>query len=747
MEILCFFAGTTFFYFKNAYPLGLLGLFCLFRPMHTVSLIIGFVMALLWCYGHQLWICDRGMPKTTLTADIQGDVISVPSITSNKTQFQLSATTLNGKSVRAQILLSCYQHCPNVHAGDHWQWRTKLKTPINLRNPGGFDYVRWLHSRHITWVGTVQARQSTLLPRTHHYPLLTLRESLERNLATMNADEKTLGITEALTLGMTQHIAKEQWDLFRRTGITHLIDISGEHIAFIAGITYALFQFLWKRIGLICLRYPAQKAASIMAILASVAYALIAGFSVPTQRSLITCGLMLCHYFCNSRLTIWQAWRYALLAVLLFEPHSVVMLGFYFSFIAVAILILVNQRMPCRGIRKLLLLQSACLLGLMPLSLYWFSFGSWNGMAANLLAIPWVSFIIVPLALLITFLSPWCVIPKSVDLLKWAIERLLSYLQWVDTFSSFHFNLTFSDALPPLALMLGMSALFLLPLARLFPCITVLIIASLYPRFEIIKPHDVIMDILDVGQGLSIVIRTSQHTLIYDTGMQFYQGSDMAQLAIIPYLNKQGIQHVDAIIISHPDLDHRGGLLTLEKKYPLHTLIVDDPTFYHRGMACHEYPDWQWDGVTFHFFRITAPLKNKNDHSCVLQIRHPSGNILISGDIEKSAENYLTKTYGKQLGSLVLVVPHHGSKTSSSPAFVKQVAPRYAIASYGKDNRYHFPHKATSTTYQQHHIPLYNTKSSGMIRVYLREHKPLIIKGWENNQSLLAATSTPQSRL
>jgi competence protein ComEC len=722
MEILCFFAGTAFFYLKSKYPLYFIGILFFFRPKPIF--VLWFFAAIIWSQFHQWLIAEQNMPKIELMtkATLQGYIVSLPIHSSTKTQFQFLIEQLDGKKVQATILLSCYKRCPDLHVGQHWQLLAKVKQPINLSNPGGFDYVGWLRSRHLNWVGNVyKGTFHRLQPTVKDYPLTQLREYLANRLNQLVPRHDILGVFEALTLGVTHHVSKTQWDLFRRTGTTHLIDISGEHIALIAGLSYWLFKGVWKNLGQLCLRYPAPKFASAGAILVSLTYALIAGFSVPTQRAFITCFMILLRHFISQRISVWQSWRYALLAVLLFEPHSVFMLGFYFSFIAVAILILIHQRINAKGVQNMMSLQLACLFGLMPLTLYWFSYGSMSGLIANLFAIPWVSFMIVPLALLIAFLSPWIVIPGSVFLLKGMISCLLFCLRFIDSFHLFHFNLTFTDALSPIVLMAAMALFTFLPLVRLFPTTLVLMIASVFPNYEKVKADTVTMDVLDVGQGLAIVIRTEKHVLIYDTGMKFYQGVDMGTLAIIPYLNTLGIKAIDKIIISHPDLDHRGGLQTLEKNYPIKELVVDHPSFYQRGASCHHYPSWQWDGVVFQFFPILKPLRGKNNHSCILKISNQYGQILLSGDIESSAEHYLINTYGHELAATIMLVPHHGSKTSSSRAYVNQVAPRFAIASYGFDNRYHFPHQKALDTYQKYNIPVYNTKDCGMVRVELNK--------------------------
>ena len=721
MEILCFFAGIAFFYLKSLYPVCLVIVSFYFRP--KLAPLLWFIAAILCSELHQWIIADQGMPITNpiKRAILEGYIVSIPTHTPSKTQFQFFAEQLDHSPIKATLLLSCYQHCPILRSGQHWQLQAKLKQPRNLANPGGFDYVRWLNSRHIQWVGNVIPASFHLIePKTNQYPLITLREHLGDILANLDPNEETLGIIQALTIGLTQHINKAQWDLFRQTGTTHLIDISGEHIALVSGLSFWLFKWLWRHMGSLCIRYPAPRVASIAALLIAFIYALISGFAVPTQRSLITCFFLLSRNLCSQRFSIWQAWRYALFVVLLFEPHSVLMLGFYFSFIAVAILILINQRMKYSGIRKVMTMQLACLFGLMPLSLYWFSYGSVNGFIANLLAIPWVSFLIVPLALIITFLSPWIVIPWSVTVLKWSINWLLIYLKFVDSFAMYNFNFTFIEALSPLVLMAAMALFTFLPLIRLFPVAAVLVIASLFPGYEKVPMGDARIDVLDVGQGLAVVIRTANHVAVYDTGIKFYQGGDMGKLAIIPYLKTLGLKSLDKIIISHPDLDHRGGLESLEAAYKVDELIVDDPAFYKRGISCHKAAAWRWDDVSFQFFPISTHLTSKNNNSCILQIANSEAQVLLSGDIETLAEQYLVKTYGKKLASTIMLIPHHGSKTSSSSSFIEHVSPRYALASYGFDNRYHFPHQQAMLAYLQHQIPVYNTMDCGMIRVNLQ---------------------------
>lgn len=721
MEILCFFAGILSCYVSTGYALAGVLLLVLFKP--KASLLLGFGLGAAWAVLHTVAVGPVGMPQESLLphVTVQGYVASLPMHNDSKTQFQFVLTRLEEKPVKALALMSCYRACPTLSAGQAWQLQVTLQKPQPLGNPGSFDHMRWLTAQHITWTGSMHpGAWKRLKNGGYAHSVLGLRQRLAEHLTTLESNTKTLGILEALALGVTNHIGKDEWDLFRRTGTTHLMVISGAHIGLVAGLAYGLARWLWCLIPGLCLRIPATYVASMAGLTMAWVYALLAGFGVPVQRALVVCSLLFLRHFLNQRFSVWQAWRYALLVVLVLEPHSVLMPGFYLSFTAVAVLIAMQQRIEVTGIRKVLSLQLACLVGLMPLTLFWFSYGALNGLIANLLAIPWVGFCVVPLALLITLLLQWVHFPWAVTLASHAVDYLLSYLRWIDSFAAVNLNYSVSQPLTVLALLVGLALVVFLPLRRLAPAIGILLFSGFLPARAPIPVGEAQVSILDVGQGLSVIIRTAHHLLVYDTGMAYPNGSDMGQRVIIPYLMTLGTKHIDKIIISHPDLDHRGGLASLEAKFPVRELVVDDPAFYHRGLSCHDYPAWEWDGVTFRFFAIKKPFKETNNHSCVLQIGNKKDQVLLTGDIEQAAEHYLVHRYGKALKSSVVVVPHHGSKTSSSVDFIQHIAPSAAIISSGLNNRYHFPHVQALRPYQQQGILVYNTALQGMVTVRIQ---------------------------
>ena len=265
----------------------------------------------------------------------------------------------------------------------------------------------------------------------------------------------------------------------------------------------------------------------------------------------------------------------------------------------------------------------------------------------------------------------------------------------------------------------------MLPIKQLKNIALFWLLLPFFPHKSPIQLGDARIHILDVGQGLAISVQTQKHVLLYDTGDQFFQGSDLGQMVILPFYQALRIKAIDALVISHPDKDHLGGMKSIEAALPVNQLIVNSPRYYRRGVNCHHYPQWEWDKVHFRFLPIKAPFKDKNNNSCILQISTAKQRILFTGDIEKQAEDYLVKTFGEELHSEALVLPHHGSQTSSSYRFLLEVSPKYAIASLGFDNRFRFPHAKTLNTLKTLNIPFYRTDECGMVEFTLSSTKPM----------------------
>ncbi|RUR06994.1 DNA internalization-related competence protein ComEC/Rec2 [Legionella sp. km772] len=724
MEIFCFFIGILYFYTLNNYLiLSALILFYLTPKRRLVLfLLLGVLLALI----HQWWQAPINLPNTDpCVVLLEGTVVSLPVKSKDKTQFIYLIKKINQHKAHALIQLAWYNNPSlQIHAGEEWQFNAKIKKPRNFRNPGSYDYVTSLQIKHIAWVGYVIPKHSHLIKSSASASWLSWREQLSQQLAGLINNPHHLGIIEALTLNISSHLSQEDWTLFRRTGTTHLFGISGEHIALLSGLFFWFFRKLWSQNAAFCVLIPAPAIAGLLSFVLAFLYACLAGFAPPVQRALIGCFFYSFSYLGLQRLTPWQVWRYALLAVLCIEPHAVFMQGFYFSFLAVVCLLITHQRWRHRGYKGNLALQLSCLIGLMPLSLYWFSYASINGFIANLFAIPLVGFIIVPLSLILLCISSFSWSWLIATPLNWSINLLMMGLKGVQYFDQLNISwgLTSIELTLPL---LGALLLFVLLPIKPFRSLALLwLLLPFFPAKEVINAGEALIQVLDVGQGLAVSIRTKHHVLLYDTGDQYFQGSDLGAMVILPFYEYLGIKKIDALVVSHPDKDHLGGLKSIEASLPIDQFIVNNPNYYHRGRNCHDYAPWDWDGIHFRFFPILKQFKGKNNNSCILQISSSKNSLLLTGDIEQEAEDYLVSTFGSQLKSTLLLLAHHGSKTSSSYRFLFEAAPQAAIASLGFANRFHFPHGKTLATLKALNIAFYRTDECGMVTIKLSANKP-----------------------
>ncbi len=712
--------GILYLYTANfQIPLATLLVFFI-TPKYSIILL--FVIGVITAWVHQDQVLPKGMPDSPVLpqALLQGTIASIPVQNINKTQFSFALEKINGHPAQGLLQLAWYNKAPSLHAGQRWQFSAKIKRPRNFLNPGSYDYVHSLSKRHIFWTGYIRSKNNKLLTApSSSFHWLQLRERLGNTLTKLAPNTQTAGIIEALTLNLTAHISQENWNLFRRTGTVHLFGISGEHIALISGLVTIILGWLWSRSSRCCLRAPALAVASIGGLATALLYAFLAGFEPPVQRALIGCFFYTLYCLGKQRFTRWQVWRYSLFAVLCLEPHAVFMQGFYFSFLAVACLLLTQQRWRLKGYKGSLALQLSCLIGLMPLTLYWFSYGSINGFFANLFAIPLVSLLIVPLALTTLCVSSFAWSWILMKPLSWLIALLFKGLIWIEHLAVLNISWSINWFAFVLSLMGALLMWVLLPVKPFKYLAVFWIIIPFFPPQTSIPAGEALIHVLDVGQGLAVTIQTQNHVLLYDTGDQFFQGSDFGTMVILPFYQVLGVKKIDKIVISHPDKDHRGGLKSIESGIKVNELLVNDPRYYDHGFNCHDYPEWRWDGISFRFLPIRESFQEKNNNSCILQVGNSVGRVLLTGDIEKTGEDYLVRTYGNQLASEVLIVPHHGSKTSSSYRFLLEVAPRYAVASLGFDNRFHFPHAKTLTSMDALGIAFFRTDECGMVDIRL----------------------------
>lgn len=614
--------------------------------------------------------------------------------------------------IQGEAWLSCYQNCPMMLPGESWWVQGRLKKISSFNNPGQSSIWNRMDFRHV--IG-----QLTLSPGRYqkdhdiekwdllHRVRVWIYQKANEKFSSQQVFAKEIFLT--LVLGIGSELSNEDWQMFKDTGTAHLMVVSGAHLSLLMMLIEGLIQFAYRWIPI---NTPVKRISSGFSLAVGFLYALLSGFGVPVQRAwLMKCGMDLKYWF-SYRMTSFQAFQMSLFLILCREPHAIWYPGTYLSFIAVGILMLIPRLILSQSWWMTFAIQFFCLLGLSPLTVLWFSSIPLSGLLANFFAIPWVSWCVLPLALsMIIFLSQYVL-----DVFYWSVRFLQLFLKYLQHFQSFNLHLMWPHPFIPWVLLLSAVVIAVLPKWRLMLLSFGIVLALWHLPFKPQKEGEFVADVLDVGQGLSVLVRTAHHALLYDTGGQFGQKT-AASFVVLPYFKYIRLKKLDTLVLSHPDLDHMAGRAEILKAYPNTQLVVDNPSFYHAGRNCRQMKDWCWDGVCFHFFKNMRYVKKKNNHSCVLQVHNQNYALLLTGDIEKKAEKSLIFALKHRPENTVLLVPHHGSRTSSSEIFLKSVKTKLAIVSVALYNSYHLPHPSIQKRYQHFRIPWVTTAESGMIQV------------------------------
>ncbi len=610
-------------------------------------------------------------------------------------------------------------------AGELWRLTVRLKPRRGLANPSAFDYEQYLFRQQIVASGYIRDKARNQRLREASGPA-SWRQKLYDHLLDVLPESSDRAYLSAVILGESHELNPQQWRWLRDTGTAHLMAISGLHIGLVAGLVFFLVRRLVCLFPSLLKRMPDQKWAAIAAIAAAAGYATLAGFSIPTQRALIMVLVAFLSIVIQRHQLPSRTLSIALVAVLLWNPLSVLSPGFYLSFIAVAILLycLTGRRNLLSGWRLWLYPQLALSATLVPLTIVFFGQASLISPFANLLAIPLVALLLIPLSLVAMLLS--LVVPFIGDPLLslasdgfWLVEWLLRGLASLD------WAAIRVVRPPPWTWFFAIIAVLLALAPRGIPA-RHLSIFLLLPFFLHRSPTPAFGEfsftLLDVGQGLAAVVQTEQHLLLFDTGTRYRSGFNMGDAVVVPYLIGSGISRINKLVISHDDLDHRGGAVAVMAVLPVDEVVassVRGPGFVARTL-CQSGDRWNWDGVAFRFLHPGGEenLHSDNDRSCVLKVENGSGSLLLTGDIEQKAEAVLVEKQGDWLNSTVVTVPHHGSKTSSTEGFVQSVNPAYALLAVGYRNRFDFPHHSVVSRYQQQGSRLMSSVTSGAIGFY-----------------------------
>jgi competence protein ComEC len=632
-----------------------------------------------------------------------------------------------------------------LRAGERWRLTLRLKRPHGSLNPHGFDYEGWLFERGLRATGYVRPRPEpqrldafVLRPGTL---VERLREGIRERFRAALPDRDHAGVLVALAVGDQRAIDASQWQLFARTGTTHLMSISGLHVTMIGGLLYGLVAALWRGIPALALRLPAQQAGVAAGGLGALAYTLLSGFGVPAQRTLYMLAVVGLALWLRRTTAPSRVLLLALALVLLVDPWAVIAPGFWLSFGAVGLLFFVaaGDLLRRHWLRAWLRAQWAVTLGLIPALLALFQQFSLVSPLANAIAIPVVSLVVTPLTLLAVLVP----IPL-LDLAHGILAALMAALQWLGALPAAVWQ---QAAPPPWAVALGLAGCAWLLLPAAFPARwagAVLLLPLLAIPGPRPPPGALRLTVLDVGQGLAVHAQTENHDLIFDTGPQFSTESDSGERIILPYLGALGVRRLDGLIVSHADRDHAGGAASLLQALPVSWLassLPDSDPLRSLPVAqrrCEAGQSWEWDGVRFELLHPSAadyrsaPAKS-NDLSCVLKLSAAGGSVLLGADIETATEARLLAR-GMPVRAEHFVVPHHGSRSSSSPDFVAAVGARQAIFPVGYRSRFGHPHPDVLARYAAAGAAILRTDRDGAVTLELTSAGTRVLRERQRSQ-------------
>jgi len=695
-----------------------------------------FVAGILWVSFRAGLILDENLPQALEGKDllVEGRIADIPQQTGFGARFALDVTraVFADEPVRLprHILLNSQDGTFHPRAGESWRLLVRVNRPHGYQNPGGFDYEAHLFRNQWRAKGYVRPEVTPQLldPGTGGYAINRLRQDLGEHIRALMPDSAYAGMVAALANGDSRGVSAEQWRVFRRTGTLHLVAISGLHITLIGGIVFFIARWLWALPGITVLRLPAPMFGAIAALIAASGYAALAGFAVPAQRALIMLAVAMSGILLRRRFPSTQLLAVALWLVLIYDPLAVMAAGFWLSFAAVGVILFAMQgdRQQTSLWRKWGYLQWAIALGMLPLTLAMFQQVSVVAPLANMLAVPVFDLLAVPLTL--TGVVAFSVLPDTVagfffHAAAWLLQALWQVLKF---FAQLEFTQWSHPAPAPWTLLCALLGVALLLAPRGWPARwagAIWLMPVLLVRPPGPGPGELWFTLLDVGQGLSAVVRTQAHTLVFDTGPRFGETFDTGESVAVPYLRAVDVARIDTLIISHGDIDHIGGAQSVLAELPVGNILSSVPERLAQAQPCRAGQAWQWDGVEFAMLNPEEGVVSgrANNASCVLRVHSRYGSVLLPADIEAKAERHLIDRYAKGLRADILVAPHHGSKTSSTVEFIEAVAPRYVLFPAGYRNRYHHPNGTVASRYASLGVTALDSPTSGAVEFRLRE--------------------------
>lgn len=665
---------------------------------------------------------------------LSGRVVGLPQSEPRRTRFRLriddSAAmlpALRGKEVQ----LSWYDDFDAVApgprtalaAGARWRVQARLRAPRGLRNPGGFDSERYALAQRIAATGYVR-EPGLARPLSAPTGIDAWRERLSRRIAAQ-VPQASSKFVRALALGDTQALEDRDWEILRANGLTHLIAISGFHVGLVAGFFALAVGAVWRVLPGLSRRLPRQHAAAAAAVAGALAYAAVAGFALPTMRTALMIAVVAAARWSRRPQRGSESLALAAIALLLVDPLAVLAPGFWLSFAGVAWLLWClppNPGAARRPVRDFLGAQAIATLGLLPLSVALFGQASLSGPIANLVAIPWWSLVVVPLSLL--GLGAESLSAGAGGFLwRTAARAFDASWPWFETLADTGMAAYWLPEAAWYALPLATLGAFWLLLPRGVPAkplALLLWLPLLWPQRGLPKFGEADLITIDVGQGLSILVRTADHALLYDMGPAVRDGYDAGERAVLPTLRAMGVHKLDRIVVSHADNDHAGGWDAVRRALPIADALAPDGSQVPNTRPCLTNVDWRWDGVRF---RILHPPPDfpylGNEASCVLRIETAHGAALLTGDVGEVIERRLLREAPAAVRADAVWVAHHGSRGSSDPDFVAATGARYALVSAGYANRFGHPNREVVERWRRAGAEVATTFEDGALQVRL----------------------------
>lgn len=686
-----------------------------------------------WVWLHAGWGLERQLPAQWEGREVvvSGRISGLPEPGVRRTRFRLRVDddASQPEPLRGRLLqLSWYDDFgaleagPRValQAGARWQLTARVRAPRGLANPGGFDAERHALAQRISATGHVRAVETArqLGPPAG---IDAWRERMSARIAT-SAPGASARYVQALALGDTRGLDDGDWQTLRATGLTHLIAISGFHVGLVSGFFALVGAGIWRLLPGLARRCPRPQAAAAFALVGALGYAAVAGFALPTVRTVLMIAMVVLARLWRRPVAAADSLALAAIAVLLFDPLSVLAAGFWLSFAGVAWLVWCLPRSEDGLLRGFLSAQGVATLGLLPLTVMLFGQASLAGPLANLVAIPWWSLVVVPLALLGTGLEAvqagwgaWAWRASS-----WCFDLSWPLFEWL---GQGRFSLWWLPEARGWALPLALLGAFWLLLPRAVPgkaLALLLWLPLLWPARELPRPDEVELVMIDVGQGLSLLLRTANHALLYDAGPAVRDGFDAGERAVVPALRALGVARLDRAVVSHGDNDHAGGFDAVRAVLPVARWYAPEGAPPPGDTPCVAGEGWEWDGVRFRFLHPSPAFPYlRNESSCVLRVESAHGAMLLTGDIGEVIERRLLRDTAADLRADVVLAPHHGSAGSSQRAFVEATGARLVLVSAGHGNRFGHPRAEVVRRWQAAGAEVLATADSGAVRVWL----------------------------